>query len=118
VSHIDVKTATGNGDHMSDSDESRMSHAAVAELGRSFERQAYDLERYAGVFERAAGVDVGGEAAAAYEALAEQVQDAFGELHRRLDTIGAALVATARNSEASDDALARAFGTVGTDPAS
>jgi uncharacterized protein YukE len=98
---------------MSDADESRISHAAVADLGKSFETHAYDLERYAGVFEQEAAVDVGGEAAAAYEELAGQAQDALGELHRRLDTIGAALAATARNSEASDDALARAFGTLG-----
>lgn len=91
------------------SDEFRISHAVVAELGKSFQTHAYDLERYVTAFEETTGADAlgEGETAAAYQELAEQTRYAMGELHRRFDTVGAALVATAGNSAATDDAVAR-----------
>jgi hypothetical protein len=89
-----------------------ISHAEVAKLGRSFATHAYDLEQYARAFEATAGFSdapEAREAAADYAELAEHAMSALGGIHRRLDAMGGALVSSAQDSEATDDALARLF---------
>jgi acetyl/propionyl-CoA carboxylase alpha subunit len=91
----------------------------VVKLADAFETRAYDLASAVGAFERTTGAEQihdgfgflteSDEVTSAYVELAAGMVESLGNLARHLDAVSQAVKGNAKNSEASDEALAGLF---------
>ncbi|GGZ39345.1 type VII secretion target [Streptomyces poonensis] len=91
----------------------------LTRLARAFDTRAYDLSSAVRSFQGKTGAEQisdgfgflteSEEVTSAYIELSAEMADSLGKLARHLDEVGQALRDNARNSEASDDALADMF---------